>query len=72
MLEDILPNLLEENISIWALNAESCLPGVQTLLDKVERAPARPIPAELRVVTSLKTPTLYIYTSGTTGILRVC
>ncbi|XP_048874649.1 long-chain fatty acid transport protein 6 [Brienomyrus brachyistius] len=68
MLEDILPNLLEDNISIWAMKAESCLPGVQTLLDKVERAPARPVPAERRVVTSLKTPALYIYTSGTTGL----
>uniref|UniRef100_A0A8C9TR33 long-chain-fatty-acid--CoA ligase n=2 Tax=Scleropages formosus TaxID=113540 RepID=A0A8C9TR33_SCLFO len=67
-LEDILPSLKQDNINVWAVKMECSLPGVETLLDKLQQAPEDPIPAEQRAVTSLKTPTLYIFTSGTTGL----
>ncbi|KAJ8338716.1 hypothetical protein SKAU_G00355020 [Synaphobranchus kaupii] len=68
MLEEILPSLQEDCIQVWAMKTESSHPGVHTLLDKLQEAPALPVPAERRVTASLKTPTLYIFTSGTTGL----
>ncbi|XP_058848328.1 long-chain fatty acid transport protein 6-like isoform X2 [Acipenser ruthenus] len=66
-LEDILPNLHEDNISVWIMASESHQPGINTILDKLEDAPDEPVPAHLRATDSVKTPTLYIFTSGTTG-----
>ncbi|XP_067114307.1 long-chain fatty acid transport protein 6 [Osmerus mordax] len=67
-LEDILPSLREDNISVWAMKRESLCMDVQTLLDKMEQASDKPILPSLRSVSSLKTPILYIFTSGTTGL----
>lgn len=67
-LEDVLPNLQEDNISVWAMKQEVSHPGVHSLSDKLEQASCEPMPAELRSATSLKTATLYIFTSGTTGM----
>lgn len=66
-LEDILPSLQEDNILVWAMKKETSYPGVNTLIDKMEEASDKPVPAELRAITSLKSPNLYIFTSGTTG-----
>lgn len=65
-LEDILPNLQEDGISVWAMK-EVSHPGVHCLVDKLDEASSDPLPAELRSATSLKSATLYIFTSGTTG-----
>ncbi|MBN3318357.1 S27A6 protein, partial [Atractosteus spatula] len=67
-LDDILPNLQEDHISIWVLARKSPRPGVGTLLDKVDIASDGPVPAHLRAASSVKSPTLYIFTSGTTGL----
>lgn len=67
-LEDILPRLQEDNITVWAMKMESSRTEVQTLLDKMEQAPDKPTPPHLRSASSLKTATLYIFTSGTTGL----
>lgn len=67
-LEDILPNLHENNISVWIMASESHQPGINTILDKLEDAPEQPVPTHLRATDSVKTPTLYIFTSGTTGL----
>ncbi|XP_051971621.1 long-chain fatty acid transport protein 6 [Xyrauchen texanus] len=67
-LEDILPSLQEDRISVWCMKRESAYLGVHTLLDKIEEASQEPIAAERRSVSCLKTPTLYIFTSGTTGL----
>ncbi|XP_041915015.1 long-chain fatty acid transport protein 6 [Alosa alosa] len=67
-LEDILPNLQEDSISVWAMKKKTAYPGVNTLMDKMEEASDKPVPAKLRGITCLKTPNLYIFTSGTTGL----
>ncbi|KAF5901951.1 long-chain fatty acid transport protein 6-like, partial [Clarias magur] len=67
-LPDILPNLQEDNISVWAMKQGVSHPGVHCLLDKIEDASCEPVPAELRSATSLKAVTLCIFTSGTTGL----
>uniref|UniRef100_A0A3P8YL12 long-chain-fatty-acid--CoA ligase n=1 Tax=Esox lucius TaxID=8010 RepID=A0A3P8YL12_ESOLU len=67
-LEDILPSLQEDSISVWAVKNQSSRLEVQTLLDKMGQASAKPPPPALRAATSLKAATLYIFTSGTTGL----
>lgn len=67
-LEDILPSLQEDNITVWSLGRENSHPGVHSLLDKIEKSSQEPIAAKRRSVSCLKTPTLYIFTSGTTGL----
>ncbi|KAI5629276.1 long-chain fatty acid transport protein 6 precursor, partial [Silurus asotus] len=67
-LEDVLPNLQEDNISVWAMKQGVSYPGVHCLLDKIEQASCEPIPPELRSTKSIKAATLYIFTSGTTGL----
>ncbi|KAK7120050.1 hypothetical protein R3I94_020164 [Phoxinus phoxinus] len=67
-LEEMLPCLREECVSVWCLSAASARPDVHSLLDHIESASHEPVPAERRAVSCLKTPTLYIFTSGTTGL----
>ncbi|XP_058473672.1 long-chain fatty acid transport protein 6 isoform X1 [Solea solea] len=67
-LDGILSSLREDNIEIWAMKSHSEDTRVHTLLDKMEAASERPVPAALRATKSFKTPTLYIFTSGTTGL----
>ncbi|XP_056121553.1 long-chain fatty acid transport protein 6 [Rhinichthys klamathensis goyatoka] len=67
-LEEILPGLREDGVSVWGLSAAGARPDVHSLLDQMESASHEPVPAERRSVTCLKTPTLYIFTSGTTGL----
>lgn len=67
-VDGILTTLLEDNIQVWAMESRCDHPQVQTLLDKLDAASDQPVPAALRLTTSLKTPTLYIFTSGTTGL----
>ncbi|XP_060752417.1 long-chain fatty acid transport protein 6 [Tachysurus vachellii] len=67
-LKDVLPNLQEDNISVWAMKQDVSHPGVHCLLDKLDQASCDPLPAELRATTCIKDATLYIFTSGTTGL----
>lgn len=67
-LEDILPSLQEDKITVWSLGHGNSHPGVHSLLDKIEKSSQEPIAAKRRSISCLKTPTLYIFTSGTTGL----
>uniref|UniRef100_A0A671W6Y9 long-chain-fatty-acid--CoA ligase n=1 Tax=Sparus aurata TaxID=8175 RepID=A0A671W6Y9_SPAAU len=67
-LDGVLSSLLEDDIQVWTMKNQSEHTQVQTLLDKIDVASDRPVPAVLRSCTSLKSPTLYIFTSGTTGL----
>ncbi|NP_001090443.1 solute carrier family 27 member 6 L homeolog [Xenopus laevis] len=67
-LEEILPNLKEDNISVWVMAKEVSIPDVNTIMDKLELVTDEPVPKHLRHVTSIRAATLYIFTSGTTGL----
>lgn len=67
-LDGALTTLLDDDISVWAVKGQTEHTRVNTLLDKMDTVSDQPVPAELRVATSLKSPTLYIFTSGTTGL----
>ncbi|XP_018422706.1 PREDICTED: long-chain fatty acid transport protein 6-like [Nanorana parkeri] len=67
-LEEILPSLQEDNITVWVMARETSLPGVTAVLDKLDSVTDEPVPANLRFVSSTNAATLYIFTSGTTGL----
>ncbi|XP_071757562.2 long-chain fatty acid transport protein 2-like [Centroberyx gerrardi] len=67
-VEDVLPSLREQGVSIY-LMAKACdTPGIESFSDKVEQASDAPLPRSLRSHITLKSPAVYIYTSGTTGL----
>uniref|UniRef100_UPI00398F46C3 long-chain fatty acid transport protein 6 isoform X2 n=1 Tax=Pristiophorus japonicus TaxID=55135 RepID=UPI00398F46C3 len=68
VVEDILTSIKENNISVWVMGKSCTLHGVNTLADKVEEAPDRPVPASWQSTIHLKSTFLYIFTSGTTGL----
>ncbi|MEQ2265233.1 hypothetical protein XENORESO_004203 [Xenotaenia resolanae] len=67
-VEDVLPSLLEQGVTVLLL-AKCCdTPGIESFSDKVEEASDAPLPRSLRSHITLKSPAVYIYTSGTTGL----
>ncbi|XP_077353038.1 long-chain fatty acid transport protein 6 isoform X3 [Festucalex cinctus] len=67
-LHGIVSNLLEDDIQVWAMKSHCEGTKVESVLDHIDAATDKPLPAILRATTSLKSPTLYIFTSGTTGL----
>ncbi|XP_006013010.1 long-chain fatty acid transport protein 6 [Latimeria chalumnae] len=67
-LENILPELQKNGISVWVSGKVSNLQGVESLLDKMEAAPSDPVPLHLLLPTNPMSTFLYIFTSGTTGL----
>ncbi|XP_026221352.1 very long-chain acyl-CoA synthetase-like [Anabas testudineus] len=67
-VEEVLPSLLEQQVTVFIL-ADSCkTAGVQSFRDKMSKASSDPLPKELRSHITLQSPVTYIYTSGTTGL----
>lgn len=66
-VEDVLPYLLEQGITVLLMNEHCDTPGIESFSDKVELAADSPPPQSLRSHVTLKSPAVYIYTSGTTG-----
>ncbi|XP_057674316.1 long-chain fatty acid transport protein 6 [Corythoichthys intestinalis] len=67
-LPGIMSNLLEDNIQLWTMKSNCGDMKVESVLDHINAASDKPLPANLRATTSVKSPTLYIFTSGTTGL----
>lgn len=66
-MEDVLPALIEQDITVL-LMAEHCdTPGIDSFSKKVDEASDSPLPRTLRSHITFKSPAVYIYTSGTTG-----
>ncbi|XP_078070470.1 long-chain fatty acid transport protein 6 [Mustelus asterias] len=68
VMEDILANIQENNISVWVMGKSCTVNGVNTLADKVEEAPDTPVPRSWKSAISLRSTFVYIFTSGTTGL----
>lgn len=66
-MEDVLPSLMEQGITVLLVTKHCDAPGIESFSDKVEGAPDCPLPESLRSHITLKSPAVYIYTSGTTG-----
>uniref|UniRef100_A0A667WWQ2 long-chain-fatty-acid--CoA ligase n=1 Tax=Myripristis murdjan TaxID=586833 RepID=A0A667WWQ2_9TELE len=67
-VEEVLPSLREQGVSIFLMAKECDTPGIDSLTDQVEKASDSPLPHSLRSHITFKTPAVYIYTSGTTGL----
>ncbi|XP_043411383.1 very long-chain acyl-CoA synthetase [Prionailurus bengalensis] len=67
-VEEVLPSLKKDNVSIYYVSRTSNTDGVESLLDKVDEVSTEPIPESWRSEVSFSSPALYIYTSGTTGL----
>uniref|UniRef100_A0A673I6V0 Long-chain-fatty-acid--CoA ligase n=1 Tax=Sinocyclocheilus rhinocerous TaxID=307959 RepID=A0A673I6V0_9TELE len=66
-VEEVLPALREQGISVYILTDHVTTEGMESLTDKITQASDEPIPADLRANITMSSPAAYIYTSGTTG-----
>ncbi|XP_019935901.2 long-chain fatty acid transport protein 2 [Paralichthys olivaceus] len=67
-VEDVLPSLMEQGVTVLLMTRHCDTPGIQSFSDKVEEASDDPLPRSLRSHITFKSPAVYIYTSGTTGL----
>uniref|UniRef100_A0AAX7T1A6 long-chain-fatty-acid--CoA ligase n=1 Tax=Astatotilapia calliptera TaxID=8154 RepID=A0AAX7T1A6_ASTCA len=67
-VEDVLPSLIEQGVTVLLMSKNSDTPGIQSFSDEVEKASDDPIPRSFRSHITFKSPAVYIYTSGTTGL----
>ncbi|XP_056137400.1 hsFATP2a_ACSVL_like domain-containing protein [Lampris incognitus] len=67
-VEEVLPKLREQGISVYILSEECSTEGINTLSDKISQASDEPLSRDLRANINVKSTALYIYTSGTTGL----
>lgn len=66
-VEEILPTLREQGISVYLLSDTCKIEGINTLSEKISRASDEPLSPQLRANIHIRSTALYIYTSGTTG-----
>uniref|UniRef100_A0A8C5VH99 long-chain-fatty-acid--CoA ligase n=1 Tax=Microcebus murinus TaxID=30608 RepID=A0A8C5VH99_MICMU len=66
-IEEVLPSLKKDDVSIYYVSRTSNTDGVDSLLDKIDEVSTEPVPESWRSEVTFSTPALYIYTSGTTG-----
>ncbi|XP_006895366.1 PREDICTED: very long-chain acyl-CoA synthetase isoform X1 [Elephantulus edwardii] len=67
-VEEVLPSLKKDDVSIYYVSRTSSTEGVDSFLDKVDEVSTENIPQSWRSEVTFTTPALYIYTSGTTGL----
>lgn len=67
-MEDVLPSLLEQGVTVLLMTKHCDTPGMESFSDKVDEASDSPPPRSLRSHVTFKSPAVYIYTSGTTGM----
>lgn len=67
-VEDVLPSLVEQGITVLLMAKHCNTPGIDSFCDPVDKASDSPLPRSLRSHVTFKSPAVYIYTSGTTGI----
>ena len=66
-VEEILPTLTEQGISVFLLGDGRSVEGIKPLSDKISKASDEPLSPDLRANVHIRSTALYIYTSGTTG-----
>uniref|UniRef100_A0A667WNR7 long-chain-fatty-acid--CoA ligase n=1 Tax=Myripristis murdjan TaxID=586833 RepID=A0A667WNR7_9TELE len=67
-VEEVLPTLQAQDISVYLLSETCNIQGINPLSDKISQASDQPLSRDLRANVNIKTTALYIYTSGTTGL----
>uniref|UniRef100_A0A673AHI4 long-chain-fatty-acid--CoA ligase n=2 Tax=Sphaeramia orbicularis TaxID=375764 RepID=A0A673AHI4_9TELE len=67
-VEEILPSLLEQQVTVYVVADRCTTAGVENFNEKMDRASSEPLPKDLRSNVTLQSHAAYIYTSGTTGL----
>ncbi|XP_034536904.1 very long-chain acyl-CoA synthetase-like [Notolabrus celidotus] len=67
-VEDVLPSLMEQDVTVLLMNKHCDTPGILSFSDKVDEASEDSLPRSLRSHLTFKSPAVLIYTSGTTGL----
>ncbi|XP_076589165.1 long-chain fatty acid transport protein 2 [Chaetodon auriga] len=67
-VEEVLPMLREQGISVYLLSEACGIQGINTLSEKISQASDEPLSLDLRANINIRSTALYIYTSGTTGL----
>uniref|UniRef100_UPI0037E88A65 long-chain fatty acid transport protein 2-like n=1 Tax=Semicossyphus pulcher TaxID=241346 RepID=UPI0037E88A65 len=67
-VEEVLPSLLEQQVSVFILTDKCRIADAETFKDKMNKASSEPLPKDLRSHVTMRSPAGYIYTSGTTGL----
>ncbi|KAF6738860.1 Very long-chain acyl-CoA synthetase [Oryzias melastigma] len=67
-VEEILPTLREQGISVYLMSDKCGVQGINPLSEKISKASDQPLSRDLRANIHIRTTALYIYTSGTTGL----
>ncbi|XP_040895032.1 hsFATP2a_ACSVL_like domain-containing protein [Toxotes jaculatrix] len=67
-VEEVLPTLREQGISVYLLSDSCSVEGINSLSDKISQASVQPLSRDLRSNVNIRSTALYIYTSGTTGL----
>lgn len=66
-MEEVLPTLREQGISVYLMSDSCSVQGITALSDKISKASDQPLSRDLRANIHIRSTALYIYTSGTTG-----
>ncbi|XP_049929593.1 long-chain fatty acid transport protein 2-like [Epinephelus moara] len=67
-VEEVLPTLREQGITVYLLSETCSIQGIHALSDKISQASDQPLSRDLRANINIRSTALYIYTSGTTGL----
>ncbi|CAJ1056459.1 very long-chain acyl-CoA synthetase-like [Xyrichtys novacula] len=67
-VEEVLPSLLEQQVTTFIMADRCRIPDVESFKDKMSKASSEPLPKDLRSHVTMRSPAGYIYTSGTTGL----
>ncbi|XP_037624054.1 very long-chain acyl-CoA synthetase-like [Sebastes umbrosus] len=67
-VEEVLPTLKAQGISVYLMSETCSIQGINTLSDKISQASDQPLSPDLRANINIRSTALYIYTSGTTGL----
>uniref|UniRef100_A0A3P8XK95 long-chain-fatty-acid--CoA ligase n=1 Tax=Esox lucius TaxID=8010 RepID=A0A3P8XK95_ESOLU len=69
-VEEVLPTLKQQGISVYLLSEECSVDGIHTLSEHIYQVKKKKTKLKTKAVASItfKSPALYIYTSGTTGL----
>ncbi|XP_062318627.1 hsFATP2a_ACSVL_like domain-containing protein [Osmerus eperlanus] len=67
-VDEVLPVLRQQGISVYLLSEECSVEGIHALSDNISQASDEPLSPDLRSNVTFRSAALYIYTSGTTGL----
>lgn len=66
-MEEVLPELLERQVTVFSLGSKQTSPGMHGFIDKMRNVSSEPLAQDLRSHLNMHSLAFYVYTSGTTG-----